>query len=414
VEAAPAAEEEADFGPATPTPLAADEGQPGLGLPPDNSLGEVTEFYDLETKQTIRSGEPVTFNYARNNTPAFRAGATFQQDIEPAGRYLSPVSKEATNAIPSLEYGEITFKSPLVLEWRGYGEDGWKKRLSSRFGGKKGKALSKAIAAAGYDGIITVSPTRGGQYATETVDLRMFKPAAQPSLALPPAGQAVTPAQDAEYMAAVEAGDMAKAQAMVDEAAKKAGYADKKYHGTGEDFNVFKHVGTTRSDHPESLIGWFFTPDEEVAAAFARQQPQRGNDPLATKWGSVGFASKNGRVIEAYLKLRNTLPIKSNLKLAGAIYAIQDWENVNQVIADYKKRGMFAVGLDGDGDVSLPEFKLSDSPLLLIVGSEGKGLSRLVSENCDQIVSIPISAKTESLNAGIAVSVALYKIASSR
>lgn len=88
--------------------------------------------------------------------------------------------------------------------------------------------------------------------------------------------------------------------------------------------------------------------------------------------------------------------------------------NLNQVIADYKKRGLFIVGLDSDGDISLPDFKLSDSPLLLIVGSEGKGLSRLVSENCDQIVSIPIGAKTESLNAGIAVSVALYKIASSR
>jgi 23S rRNA (guanosine2251-2'-O)-methyltransferase len=88
--------------------------------------------------------------------------------------------------------------------------------------------------------------------------------------------------------------------------------------------------------------------------------------------------------------------------------------NLNQVISEYKKRGLFIIGLDGDGDVSLTDFKLSDSPLLLIVGSEGKGLSRLVSESCDQIVSIPIGSKVESLNAGIAVSVALYKISSSR
>lgn len=88
--------------------------------------------------------------------------------------------------------------------------------------------------------------------------------------------------------------------------------------------------------------------------------------------------------------------------------------NLNQVITEYKKRGLFVVGLDGDGDVSLPDFKLADSPLLLIVGSEGKGLSRLVSESCDQIVSIPISSKIESLNAGIAVSVALYQIAALR
>lgn len=88
--------------------------------------------------------------------------------------------------------------------------------------------------------------------------------------------------------------------------------------------------------------------------------------------------------------------------------------NLNQVITEYKKRGLFVVGLDGDGDVSLTDFQLADSPLLLIVGSEGKGLSRLVSESCDQIVSIPISSKIESLNAGIAVSVALYQMAALR
>ena len=88
--------------------------------------------------------------------------------------------------------------------------------------------------------------------------------------------------------------------------------------------------------------------------------------------------------------------------------------NLNQVITEYKRRGVFVIGLDADGDVQLPEFALADKPLLVVVGSEGKGLSRLVSERCDQVVSIPISASTESLNAGIAASVALYQIASMR
>ncbi len=88
--------------------------------------------------------------------------------------------------------------------------------------------------------------------------------------------------------------------------------------------------------------------------------------------------------------------------------------NLNQAIKEYKQKGLFVIGLDGDGDVSLPELQLADRPLLVIVGSEGKGLSRLVQENCDQVVSIPISAATESLNAGIAASVALYQIAMSR
>ena len=88
--------------------------------------------------------------------------------------------------------------------------------------------------------------------------------------------------------------------------------------------------------------------------------------------------------------------------------------NLNQAIKDYQRRGVFVVGLDAEGDVSLPKFDLYDKPLLVIVGSEGKGLSRLVQENCDQVISIPISKSTESLNAGIAASVALYQIASLR
>lgn len=72
---------------------------------------------------------------------------------------------------------------------------------------------------------------------------------------------------------------------------------------------------------------------------------------------------------------------------------------------------MFVVGLDGGGDVPLPGLPLADRPLAIVVGNEGSGLSRLVAQQCDAIVSIPISAATESLNAGIAASVACYEIA---
>lgn len=85
--------------------------------------------------------------------------------------------------------------------------------------------------------------------------------------------------------------------------------------------------------------------------------------------------------------------------------------NLTQTIKAYKDRGVFVLGLDGGGDVSLPDLKLAKEPVLVVVGSEGKGLSRLVTENCDAVVSIPIQATTESLNAGIAASVTLYEIA---
>ena len=88
--------------------------------------------------------------------------------------------------------------------------------------------------------------------------------------------------------------------------------------------------------------------------------------------------------------------------------------NLTATLKDLKKQGVFVLGLDGDGDVSLPSLELADRPVVIVVGSEGKGLSRLVTETCDQIVSIPISRATESLNAGIAASVALYQVSTLR
>ena len=88
--------------------------------------------------------------------------------------------------------------------------------------------------------------------------------------------------------------------------------------------------------------------------------------------------------------------------------------NLTATIKEYKKKGVFVVGLDGDGDMNLQNFTLGREPLLIVVGSEGKGLSRLVTENCDAIVSIPISSATESLNAGIAASVTLYEVSKLR
>jgi len=88
--------------------------------------------------------------------------------------------------------------------------------------------------------------------------------------------------------------------------------------------------------------------------------------------------------------------------------------NLTTTLKELKNRGLFVLGLDGGGDVSLPDLQLATEPVVLVVGSEGKGLSRLVTETCDAVVSIPIESSTESLNAGIAVSVALYEVARKR
>ncbi|UFU03528.1 23S rRNA (guanosine(2251)-2'-O)-methyltransferase RlmB [Ruania suaedae] len=88
--------------------------------------------------------------------------------------------------------------------------------------------------------------------------------------------------------------------------------------------------------------------------------------------------------------------------------------NLVRALQDYKKAGCFVVGLDGGGETRVGDLELATDPLVVVLGSEGKGLSRLVQETCDMVVSIPMAASTESLNAGTAVGIALYEIAQRR
>ena len=88
--------------------------------------------------------------------------------------------------------------------------------------------------------------------------------------------------------------------------------------------------------------------------------------------------------------------------------------NLTQTLKDFKERGYLVIGLDGEGEVSLPTSDIGSQRVVIVVGSEGKGLSRLVQETCDVILSIPISDMAESLNAGIAASVVLYEVARQR
>jgi 23S rRNA (guanosine2251-2'-O)-methyltransferase len=83
--------------------------------------------------------------------------------------------------------------------------------------------------------------------------------------------------------------------------------------------------------------------------------------------------------------------------------------NLSRALADYAGAGLFVVGLDADADDDIGELTLADGPLVLVIGSEGKGLSRLVAQQCDAVVKIPISG-AESLNAGVAAGIALYQV----
>ncbi|WP_404289254.1 23S rRNA (guanosine(2251)-2'-O)-methyltransferase RlmB [Glutamicibacter arilaitensis] len=84
--------------------------------------------------------------------------------------------------------------------------------------------------------------------------------------------------------------------------------------------------------------------------------------------------------------------------------------NLTNALKEIKAAGIFVIGLDAGGNMDLPNLELATGPLCIVVGSEGKGLSRLVRENCDAIVSIPIDSAMESLNASMAVGISLYEV----
>ena len=88
--------------------------------------------------------------------------------------------------------------------------------------------------------------------------------------------------------------------------------------------------------------------------------------------------------------------------------------NLNRTLTSLKEKGVFVLGLDAEGDVTTRGLELGTQPVALVVGAEGKGLSRLAREISDQVVSIPMGGRSESLNASVAAAIALYELSGVR
>lgn len=162
--------------------------------------------------------------------------------------------------------------------------------------------------------------------------------------------------------------------------------------------------------HPEDLLHVELPGTPLIVALDGITDPRN----LGAVVRSVGAFGGHGVVVPARRSAGMTAAAWKTSAGAAARVPVAQATNLTRALEAYRKAGFFVVGLDGDGDVELPGLELADQPLVIVVGSEGKGLSRLVRETCDQIVSIPIATVTESLNAGIATAVALYEVSRSR
>jgi 23S rRNA (guanosine2251-2'-O)-methyltransferase len=96
---------------------------------------------------------------------------------------------------------------------------------------------------------------------------------------------------------------------------------------------------------------------------------------------------------------------------AGAVehMLISNVTNISSTIEELKKQGLWVYGADMDGE----EYYFSSSlkgPIALVIGNEGKGISRLVKEKCDVLIKIPMMGKVSSLNASAAASILIYEV----
>ena len=117
------------------------------------------------------------------------------------------------------------------------------------------------------------------------------------------------------------------------------------------------------------------------------------------------------------LPKRRSAPINETVgkTSAGAIeyLPLVQIGNISQTLKQRKKRGFWVIGADMEGETDYFHSSLTD-PVVLVIGSEGRGISHLVKETCDVLVQIPMFGHVNSLNASVAAALLMYEVVRQR
>ncbi|HSN42846.1 MAG TPA: 23S rRNA (guanosine(2251)-2'-O)-methyltransferase RlmB [Propionibacteriaceae bacterium] len=164
--------------------------------------------------------------------------------------------------------------------------------------------------------------------------------------------------------------------------------------------------------HPDDLLADALDSDTEalIVALDSIQDPRN----LGAIIRSAAAFGAHGVLIPERRSAGMTAAAWKTSAGAAARIPVARATNLNRALEAYSKAGFTIIGLAGEGDTDISGIPGVDGPLVVVVGSEGDGLARLVREHCDHLVSIPIASEVESLNAGVAASIALYEIARCR
>ncbi|MFD6287919.1 23S rRNA (guanosine(2251)-2'-O)-methyltransferase RlmB [Streptomyces sp. NPDC060205] len=163
-------------------------------------------------------------------------------------------------------------------------------------------------------------------------------------------------------------------------------------------------------------------PEDLAAAAY-----DEGTDPLIVALDGVTDPRNLGAVVRSVSAFGGHGVVVPERRAAGmtagawktsagaaARTPVARASNLTRALEAYKKAGLVVVGLAADGEAEVGDLEALGGPVVIVVGSEGKGLSRLVGETCDFRVRIPMPGGTESLNAGVAAGVVLYEASRKR
>lgn len=161
----------------------------------------------------------------------------------------------------------------------------------------------------------------------------------------------------------------------------------------------------------------YYTVEDILAEAQAQQEPpflilpDELTDPhnLGAILRTAEAAGAHGILIPK----RRSVPLNATVAKtsSGAVEYVKVARigNISQTLQELKKQGLWVVGADMDGNQNFWEADLT-VPLVLVIGSEGKGLSPLTLKNCDMVLRLPMRGRINSLNAGAAASIFIYEI----
>lgn len=150
---------------------------------------------------------------------------------------------------------------------------------------------------------------------------------------------------------------------------------------------------------PAAVVALDHIEDDRNVGAIARSAVAAGIGALivstdrAAPLGASAFKAAAGAL--------ETLPVVVVASIADAVRRLEN-------------AGVWTVGLDGTGDRSLLDLELLAEPVALVVGAEGKGLTRLVADRVSVLARMPMAGEVESLNASVAASLAMFELARMR